>query len=178
MIAVILLGLAAAFLFAVAAFLQRRGAKEVLPSGLARDSTGLRRLVSGLPRSRTWLLGAVTNVGAFGMQAWALAVGSVAVVQSLLATELLFVLGLASAGQRRWPAARDCGSALAVCVGLVVLLAAGGTSLLGGSPRRARVLLATVCVVVLVVVLSLVGRVVAVWLASMLVGSAPACVRR
>jgi drug/metabolite transporter (DMT)-like permease len=101
------LGLLAAFLFAGSASLQqhaaqgtdyapevgrsvrRRGRPVVLPALLA--------LVRKLVRKPLWLLGWLTNLVGFLVQATALHFGSVALVQPLLVTQLLFALPMASA---------------------------------------------------------------------------------
>jgi hypothetical protein len=129
------------------------------------------RLLGRLVRNRTWLVGWITNLCGVGTQAAALKVGSVAAVQPLMASQLLFVLTLASGEQRRWPSTRDWLSALAVCAGLVLLLTADASSL-AGAPHRHRVLMATVCTVGLIVVLRQLSRHAFPWLAGPLVGVA------
>ena len=124
-----------------------------------------------LVRNRTWLVGWITNLCGVGTQAAALKVGSVAAVQPLMASQLLFVLTFASGEQRRWPSARDWLSALAVCAGLVLLLTADASSLTG-APHRHRVLMATVCMVGLIVILRQLSRHTFPWLAGPLVGVA------
>jgi hypothetical protein len=173
MVAVTALALAAAFLFALSAFLQQRTARTIVGADTAslRDASGVTRLLSRSVRSRTWLVGWVTNLAGVGTQAAALKVGSVAAVQPLMASQLLFVLSLASAEQRRWPSRRDWLSALSVCAGLVLLLTADASSLTG-APHRNRVFMATVCVVSLVVTLRQVSRRTFPWLAGLLVGVA------
>ena len=118
--------LAAAFLFALSAFLQQRAARTIVGTDTAslRDAAGVKRLLSRLVRSPTWLAGWLTNLGGVGTQAAALKVGSVAAVQPMMAAQLLFVLSLASGEQRRWPSGRDWLSAFAVCAGLVLLVTA------------------------------------------------------
>ena len=173
MVAVSALALAAAFLFALSAFLQQRAARTIVGSDTAslREASGVTRLLGRLVRNRMWLVGWLTNLGGVGTQAAALKVGSVSAVQPMMAAQLLFVLSLASAEQRRWPSRRDWLSALAVCAGLVILVSAGAPSLTG-EPHRNRVFVATVCVVSLVVVLRQVSRHAFPWLASLLVGVA------
>ena len=132
MIAVTALGLAAAFLFALSAFLQQRAARAAVgDTSTLRDASGVMRLLGRLVRNRTWQVGWITNLCGVGTQAAALKVGSVAAVQPLMASQLLFVLTLASGEQRRWPSTRDWLSALAVCAGLVLLLTADASSLTG-----------------------------------------------
>jgi hypothetical protein len=172
MIVVTALGLAAAFLFALSAFLQQRAARAVVgDSSTLRDASGVMRLLGRLVRNRTWLVGWITNLCGVGTQAAALKVGSVAAVQPLMASQLLFVLTLASGEQRRWPSARDWLSALAVCAGLVLLLTADASSLTG-APHRHRVLMATACMVGLIVILRQLSRHTFPWLAGPLVGVA------
>ena len=173
MVAVTALGLAAAFLFALSAFLQQRAARAIVGSDTAalRDASGVKRMFGRLVKSRTWLAGWLTNLSGVGTQAAALKVGSVATVQPLMAAQLLFVLSLASAEQRRWPSGRDWLSALAVGAGLVLLLTADASPL-SGAPHRHRVFGATVCVVGLVVLLRQLSRRAFPWLASLLVGVA------
>ena len=173
MVAVTALGLTAAFLFALSAFLQQRAARAVVGSNTAslRDASGVKRMFGRLVRSRTWLAGWLTNLSGVGTQEAALKVGSVATVQPLMAAQLLFVLSLASGEQRRWPSGRDWLSALAVAAGLVLLLTADASPL-SGPPHRDRVLGATVCVVGLVLTLRQVSRHAAPWLAGLLVGVA------
>jgi hypothetical protein len=172
MIAVTALGLAAAFLFALSAFLQQRAARAAVgDTSTLRDASGVMRLLGRLVRNRTWLVGWITNLCGVGTQAAALKVGSVAAVQPLMASQLLFVLTLASGEQRRWPSARDWLSALAVCAGLVLLLTADASSLTG-APHRHRVLMATACMVGLIVILRQLSRHTFPWLTGPLVGVA------
>lgn len=173
MSAVAALALAAAFLFALSAFLQQRTARTIVGADTAslREASGVKHLVGRLVRSRTWLTGWLTNLGGVGTQAAALKMGSVAAVQPMMAAQLLFVLALASGEQRRWPSGRDWLSALAVCAGLVLLLAADASPL-KAEPHRNHVLLATVCVVGLIVALRQVSRHAYPWLAGLLVGVA------
>ena len=172
MIAVTALGLVAAFLFALSAFLQQRAARAAVgDTSTLRDASGVMRLLGRLMRNRTWLVGWITNLCGVGTQAAALKVGSVAAVQPLMASQLLFVLTLASGEQRRWPSARDWLSALAVCAGLVLLLTADASSLTG-APHRHRVLMATACMVGLIVILRQLSRHTFPWLAGPLVGVA------
>ncbi len=84
MIAATVLGLAAAFLFALSAFMQAaRGAVNGDAHSL-RNALGVTRLVRNLVRSRIWLAGWMTNLCGVGTQAAALKVGSVATVQPLM----------------------------------------------------------------------------------------------
>src|SRR6476661_2398464 len=163
MVAITALALAAAFLFALSAFLQQRAARMIIGADTAslRDASGVKRLLGRQVRNGSWLTGWLTNLGTQGRAA----------VQPMMAAQLLFVLSLASGEQRRWPSRRDWLSALAVCAGLVLLLTADASSLTG-EPHRNRVFMATVCVVSLVLILRQVSRHTFPWLAGLLVGVA------
>ncbi|MCG5431855.1 DMT family transporter [Mycobacterium sp. MYCO198283] len=178
MIAAIALGLGAALLYAFAAVLQQRAARRVVGENLDDDIAALRRptalarFARGLARSRMWLAGWVTNGFGFGLQATALQAGSVAVVQPLVSTQLLFVVAVASVRDRRWPNRRDWASALAVCGGLVAVVVTVGLSPLTDTPHRDRVLVAAACATVLVGAVLLLGRRRRAALASLLLGVA------
>nr|WP_277350812.1 DMT family transporter [Rhodococcus sp. HNM0569] len=164
------MSLAAAFLFALAAFLQQRAARVAVESPATLNAaSGVARLLRRLVRSRTWLSGWVTNLLGFGTQAAALNLGSVAVVQPFMSTQLLFALPLASAERRQWPSMRDWASAIAVCGGLALLLTSERAAPLTGQPLRPLVLLAAACAIGLIVILVAIGRVVPPHIASSLV---------
>ncbi|HEX6498977.1 MAG TPA: DMT family transporter [Micromonosporaceae bacterium] len=183
MLLVVGLSLLAAFLFATAASLQQHAARrtgyarvqqmhaerhvEAQSVGrgrsAGRDSVilGLFALVRRLVRMRLWLVGWGTNLAGFVVQAAALHVGSVAVVQPVLVTQLLFSLPLASMWSRRWPLTRDWAAGAGICAGLILFLAVRGAAPLSGSADRHRAILAglaAICVVVLLVLLSTVRQ--------------------
>lgn len=116
----IVLALTGAMLFAVSAALQQRAARR--GAQLAGDGRRLLGLLRRLYRDPLWRLGWVVNVAGFAAQALALHLGSIAVVQALLVTQLLFALPL---GRR--PLRRDWLATGSICTGLVVLLAVRGT---------------------------------------------------
>jgi drug/metabolite transporter (DMT)-like permease len=99
----------------------------------------------------------VTNQIAFLVQATALHFGSVAVVQPLLVTQLLFALPMASAWCQRWPSLRDWMSGVAISGGLAVFLAVRGVAPTEGEPDRRRVILAGLCTVIAVGVLMVIS---------------------
>ncbi|MBF6327276.1 DMT family transporter [Nocardia transvalensis] len=156
MVIVVALGVLAAFLFAAAGFLQQQAARKVVvEEPHAARVGGLSVLMRRLVRSRTWLRGWLTNLAGFFTQAAALHIGSVASVQPLMSTQLLFAVPLEAAGRHRRPHPRDLGYALLVCGGLAVLFSVEGAAPLSGDPERGRVLLATASAAGLVVLLTL-----------------------
>jgi hypothetical protein len=149
---VTLLGLLAAFLFALAAFMQHRVARRTTPGGDGILS-GLYALMSTLLRNAAWLLGWLVNLAGFVVQGIALHLGSVAAVQPLLATQLMFALPMSSLERRTWPRARDWASAGAICAALVLLLVVVRVAPLEGEADRSRVVLASIAATAAVVVL-------------------------
>ena len=174
MIAATALGLAAAFAFAASALLQQRAAHRSLGGNAAalRGAAGVRRLFGDLVRSRTWLLGWLTNLCGVGAQAAALRLGSVATVQPLMAAQLLFALAMSSGERRRLPSVRDVLSGLAVCAGLVIVLGTYRPPTVDVAAHRDRVLVATVVGIALVLILRQLSRRSPGWLAGPLVGVA------
>lgn len=145
----IALSLLAAFLFAASAAMQQHAVhtidapRSAGPASFWRSAAlPVLRLARRLSRSRLWLAGIVANVSGSLVQASALHFGSVAVVQVLLVTQLMFTLPLGSVWDRRWPAARDWLSAVAICVGLALFFAVPRTAPTGGNPDRWRIALA------------------------------------
>lgn len=159
MLLVVSLGLLAAFLFAASASLQQRAAQQAnhapppneVRTGRSRQTLAPLLVLAGrLPRSRLWLLGWATNLVGFMVQGAALHFGSVAMVQPLLVTQLLFALPLATAWSRRWPSRRAWLSGAAICGGVAVFLAVRGVAPLEGQPNRTRIILAGLSAVALV----------------------------
>lgn len=157
MLVPVFLGFAAAFLFAASAALQRRAVIEVADSDVggraARHRVPVLWLIRKLVRKRVWLAGWATNLLGFFSQAAALHFGSIALVQPLLVTELLFALPMASAAVRRWPPLRDWLAGLAITGGVVVFLAVEGAAPLDGAPDRGRLLVAVLIAAATVVTL-------------------------
>jgi hypothetical protein len=151
-LAATLFGLLASFLFALAAYYQQRAARETEREGHTVLG-GAYALMSKLVRSPVWLVGWLVNLGGFGAQAVALHVGSVATVQPLLATQLMFALPMSSLERRRWPRVRDWAWGGAICAGLVLLLVVVHVRDLDAEANRGRVILAAVCAVAAIVVL-------------------------
>jgi drug/metabolite transporter (DMT)-like permease len=114
------LALAASVCFAVAAVTQQRAAAR-LPSQRAFDPAVLLRLI----RRPAWLAGLAAVIAGFVLQAAALGLGRLVVIEPVLATSLLFALALAARRDRRRLRRTEWAAALAVVAGLAVFLAAG-----------------------------------------------------
>ena len=153
--------LLAAFLFAGSASLQQHAAHVSNPketdAKLRRTAIfiGLWRLLRRLIRQPLWLVGWCVNLIGFGVQALALHFGSVALVQPILVTQLLFALPMAAAWQRRRPGWRDWGSAALICGGLVIFLAVRGVAPMEDRADRARLAWGCIAAAAIVAVLLL-----------------------
>lgn len=106
----IVLALVAAALFGCASALQQREANRV--------STGT-PLLTTLIRTPRWWLGVGCDLGGFGVQATALAIGPLLVVQPLMILSLLFALPLAA----RWAGTTVARSTWLLAAALVIGLA-------------------------------------------------------
>ena len=113
----VLLGLGAAVVFAVAAVAQQQEA-----AGVDGRGTGF---VSGLLRSPRWWAATVGDACGYLLQAAALGVGSILVVQPLLITSLVFSLPLSARWNSRPIRRRDLGWAGIVAGALAVFLLVG-----------------------------------------------------
>jgi drug/metabolite transporter (DMT)-like permease len=115
----ILLAVAASFCTATASVAQRQGARGVETSG----GFGV-RLILRLARRPVWLLGIASMIAGFLFQLTALRYGALALVQPILAVELLLVFGyMAVAGRRRVRIKRrDWLAAVAMAAGIAVFL--------------------------------------------------------
>jgi drug/metabolite transporter (DMT)-like permease len=151
MVVAALVGLLAAFLFALSATLQQRASRQVVADGGHRAAESHGRVTSYLPvlllvrrllNQPLWLLGWVTNLLGFLIQALALHLGSVALVQPLLTTQLLFTLPLFALLTRQRPLARDWLAVASMCAGVVVFLSVRGAAPTDGAAHRPLVLVA------------------------------------
>lgn len=117
--AAVLLAIAASFCTATASLAQRQGAKSVQTTG-GFDV----RLILRLAHRPIWVLGIASMIGGFVFQLTALRYGPLALVQPILALELLLVFGfLAVAGRRQMRIKnRDWLGAVAMSAGLAVFL--------------------------------------------------------
>jgi drug/metabolite transporter (DMT)-like permease len=147
----ILLAVAASFCTATASIAQRQGAKGVQTTG----GFGF-RLILRLVRRPVWLLGIASMIAGFLFQLAALRYAALALVQPILAIELLLVFGfMAIAGRRRVRVRhRDWLAAAAMPAGIALFLRLAAPS--GGrlhAPGMSWLLagLITLCVVLLAV---------------------------
>ena len=112
----ILLAVAASLCTATSSVCQRMGAKSSQPTGFDAG------LVFRLARRPVWLLGVASLIGGFVLQLTALRFGALALVQPILAAELVFVFGyLVVAGSGRVKR-RDWLAAAAMSAGIGVFL--------------------------------------------------------
>jgi drug/metabolite transporter (DMT)-like permease len=118
----ILLAIAASLCTATSSLCQRKGARD-------QQTTGFDvRLIFRLARQPIWLLGIASMILGFVFQLTALHFGDLALVQPILAAELLLVFGyLAMAGSRR-VRRRDWLATAAMSAGLGVFLALASPS--------------------------------------------------
>lgn len=114
------LALLAALLLAVGSVAQRRAAGRV-----PDDEAGGLRLLRRLVRSPVWWAGSVGDAGGFVVQAAALGVGSLLLVQPLLVTTLLFALPLEAWTGGRVITRRDVVWALVLAGALALFLVVG-----------------------------------------------------
>jgi drug/metabolite transporter (DMT)-like permease len=113
----VVLALAAAACFGCAGYLQHASAREAPRRGPLRP-----RLLLDLLSDRRFAASLVLSVAAFGCQVAALHLAPLALVQPLLATQLLCYLGLVTVRHHRRPDAILLGGALLATVGLVGFL--------------------------------------------------------
>jgi drug/metabolite transporter (DMT)-like permease len=112
-----LLALGAALFIAIGDVVHQRSAHEVTD-----EPVGNIGLFVKLLRDRRWWLGSLVSAGGFALQAAALGIGSVLLVQALLVSSLLFALLISARLSRRavtggeWVSAVLLGAAVAVIV--------------------------------------------------------------
>jgi drug/metabolite transporter (DMT)-like permease len=153
---VVPLALLAALLFAVAGAAEQQAASRVLPAAPGGVRRALRSAVN-LVRNPLWAAGWVADGLGFAMQAGAVHVGSLSVVQPLLVTTLLFSLPLAALGAHRRPRWRDWAGAAAACAGLALVLS-GRRAAAATGVHQARLLMLALLVAAVAGGLVLVGR--------------------
>ena len=116
------LALVAAFLFAVAATFQQKGA---LVLGVGEVSMGSPKSLVRLARQRLWLLGTAALFVGYGVQAAALDRGRLAIIQPLLVTTIVFALPLGYFLTSQHVGRREILGAAVVLIGLAVFSLVG-----------------------------------------------------
>lgn len=117
---VIALALTACFFFSFSASIQQRASAGVpVRSG---GLSGLRHLMLHLVRSPLWMIGIGINIVGFLVQAVALERGSVALVQPLMPTQLMFAVGFAAWSARAWPTIADWICSACICAGVALIV--------------------------------------------------------
>jgi len=116
----IVLALLAGLSYAGAAVLQQRVASDQAPELSLRPA-----LLLALVRQPVWLLGIALDVGAYFLEAGALATGTVVTVAPLLVSGLLFALPLSTLGGHGRVTRREWIPAIAVTGGLAVFVVVG-----------------------------------------------------
>lgn len=115
-----LLALGAAFFIAIGDVLQQRSTHDVTD-----EPANHLALLVRLLRDPKWWLGIIAAVGGFGLQAAALGLGSVLLVQALLVTSLLFALPINARLSRRRVTRREWLWAALLAAGVAVIVTIG-----------------------------------------------------
>jgi drug/metabolite transporter (DMT)-like permease len=146
---VIVLAFAASLCYAVGFVMQYHEAHEA-PQRLFLSP----RLLLELCHHKIWVVGIVVMVIGAGFQAWALDSGSLAVVEPILTTSLLFALLLSAAWRHERLQRREWLGALLISAGLGVLLGVGSPTIGNATMAGYQWLLVAVptCVAALVMV--------------------------
>jgi hypothetical protein len=146
----ILLASAAAAAFAAGTALQHRAASSV-----PRPGTSAAGLVGGLVRRPSWLLGLGLSGVAFCLHAAALREGSLALVQPIVVSTIVFAVFIRAGLDRRLPGRPEVGWALVAFMGLALFIATLRTraALHPADGRRALVFLVSSVTVAAVAVL-------------------------
>ncbi|HTT59207.1 MAG TPA: DMT family transporter [Acidimicrobiales bacterium] len=140
---VVFLALLASCLYALASVCQRLGV-EATPGDA--PSTGL---IHQMLRRRIWIVGFVMMTLGYVIQSIALHLGSVVVVQPLMVSELLAVVGILWFWYATPWRARDVASVLAAVAGLVTFLVVASPSAGTSSPHAARWIVTSVVIAAL-----------------------------
>jgi drug/metabolite transporter (DMT)-like permease len=123
---VVVFALGAGLCYALASVMQHHVAAQQAPELSLRP-----RLLLELVKRPLWLGGIVLDVGAYVLEAAALAFGSIVVVQPLLVSGLLFALPLSAIGGVGRPRRREWTAAAALTLGIATFVAVGSPH--GGS---------------------------------------------
>lgn len=163
---VVPLALFAAFLYALSDYLEQRAARrtteadgdqpgsptttERLRTAAGTARATMRRLV----RDRLWFTGWAVGTAAYLVQAVALRLGSVSVVQALQVSTLIFTLPLAALGRPIQPRARDWLAGGATCGGLILFLLVLGRTPPASQAHRGRLIFLLLMLVAAIAVLT------------------------
>jgi drug/metabolite transporter (DMT)-like permease len=123
-----LLAVAAALMIGIGDVLQQRSAQQVTDKPVGTFAL-LRRLL----RDRRWWAGSLVAGAGFGLQAAALGLGSVVLVQALLVTSLLFALVISTKTSHRKITRRQAIWAMLLAVAVTVVVTVGNPQ--AGNPR-------------------------------------------
>jgi hypothetical protein len=163
MIWVVVLAIGAAAMYSMSDFLEQRAASRAAQAaepgrqdegsrwkraGLSAERT-LRRLVT----SKQWALGWLVGTLAYLVQAAALHLGSVSIVQSLQVTTLLFALPLSAIGSTLRPRLPDWIGAASICTALSLLLVVREHAPHTGVAHRGRILFLLLMIAAAVILL-------------------------
>ncbi len=146
-----LLALGAAFFIAIGNVMHQRSAHEVTD-----EPVGHLELFTRLLRDRQWWLGSLVAAVGFGLQAAALGLGSVLLVQALLVTSLLFALPINARATGR-PVSRTQWIWAALLAAAVAVIVTVGNPTSGHSRGALEVWTTVVAVLVPALVLCIVG---------------------
>ncbi|MCW2817602.1 MAG: hypothetical protein JWR42_389 [Marmoricola sp.] len=139
----LLAALGAAAGYALSASLQHRACPEK-----SATTRGPHRLLAKLAGRPWWLLGLVIAFASFGLHAFALHLGSLAVVQPVVVSGVVLAVPVRASLARRWPSARELGTVAMTASGLALLLVVAdptvGRAPVGPGPA----IMVTVCGVV------------------------------
>ncbi len=112
------------------------------------DIRGPFALIRHLSHQWRWLTGMAASLAGLGLHAWALSLGSLAVVQPLVVTGLVAALLFRSALDRCWPSRAELGWGCVTAVGLAVFLVAAppstGTAAAAGGPAAIIIIISAV----------------------------------
>jgi drug/metabolite transporter (DMT)-like permease len=123
MLGAVLASLAAAVAFGASAALMHHGA-----SGAPDDVGGTAALLRHIVKQWRWLLGMVASLTGLGLHVVALRLGSIALVQPIVVSGLVFAFIFRSGLDRRLPSRRLIGWVLLTSVGLAVLVGGASTT--------------------------------------------------
>jgi len=147
-----ILALLAAFAFALGAVLQQRGTLQT------KAAEGDPHFLAEIIRKPVWLMGGMMQVCGWVLQAVALGMGSMVVVQSLCALSLVFALPLGARLTNQRVGRRSIIGASATLVGIVALVALGQPQ--GGisQPESTAWLTSGLIIITLIVILAGIAR--------------------